>query len=506
MEDITQNNKRIAKNTLLLYFRMLFIMIVSLFTSRVILRTLGVEDFGIYNVVGGVVAMMGMLNSSMSSSTIRYLTYELGTGNKERLSQIFCMCLQIFMLIAIVFVLFAETIGLWFLNTQLVIPEERMIAANFVYQFSIVGVVNQLLVNPFNATIISHERMNIYAYMSIFEVILKLLIVYLLLIISYDRLIMYGLFFMILSLIITMVYRIYCIKNFEECRFHINKDKTLFKQLVSYSGWNLFGSVAYFVKGQGLNVLINMFFCPSVNAARGIAYQINNAVNQFVSNFYTAVKPQITKYYAQGDKKNMEILVFRSSRLSFFLILFLSLPIIVETPQIVYLWLGELPQYVVPFVRLIIIISAVEGIATPLMTVAHATGRIAVYQSLVGTTTMLIIPISYLFLKLGYSPISVFVISLTIAIICLFERLWILKRLTNFPFIEYCQKVFGNALFITFLSAILPLLLHYYLEESILNLFISIIFCIVNTIMIIIFFGMNGAERKFIISFFKHKI
>ena len=506
MSEISNNNKRIAKNTLLLYFRMLFIMVVSLFTSRVILKTLGVEDFGIYNVVGGVVAMMGMLNSSMSSSTIRYLTYEMGTGNKELLAQIFSMCLQIFMLIAIIFVILAETVGLWFLNTQLVIPEERMLAANWVYQFSIISVVNQLLVNPYNASIISHERMNIYAYMSIFEVLLKLLIVYLLLIISYDRLIVYGFLFMMLSLLMTMAYRVYCIRNFEECHYHVNKDEKLFKQLVSYSGWNLFGSVSYFVKGQGLNVLINMFFNPSVNAARGIAYQINHAINQFVSNFYTAVKPQITKYYAQGDIENMENLVFRSSRLSFFLILLLSLPIIIETPQIVQLWLGQLPEYVVPFVRLIIIISAVEGIATPLMTVAHATGKIALYQGLVGTATILIIPISYFVLKMGSSPISVFVVSLVVAIICLFLRLFIVKRLVNFPFWEYTYKVFLKALFITGISLPVPLFIHVKLEDSFASLCMSVFFCLLNTLLIIYYVGLEKNEKNYILKNIKNKI
>ena len=477
---------------------MLFIMVVSLFTSRVILKTLGVEDFGIYNVVGGIVAMIGMLNSAMTSSTIRYLTYELGKGDKDNLAQVFSMCLQIFMLISLCFVILSETIGLWFLNTQLVIPEDRMKAANWVYQFSIFSVVNQLMTNPYNATIISHERMNVYAYVSIIEVLLKLAIVYLLVVINYDRLISYGFLFLILSIVKTLLYRFYCIRSFEECKYKLNKNKTLFLQLISYSGWNLFGSIAGFVKGQGLNILINMFFNPSVNAARGIAYQINNAVNQFIHNFYTAVKPQITKYYAQGDIIHMEKLVFSSSRFSFFLILLLSLPIIIEAPQLVLLWLGQLPEYVVPFVRLIIIISAVEGMASPLMTVAHATGKIRLYQSTVGTVTMLIVPISYCVLKLGFSPISVFVVSLTVAIICLFLRLWIVKRLVNFPFWSYTNKVFVNALIVTIGASVLPVLLHCYLEESISNMLLSILLCLICSIISIYWIGLKYEERLYI--------
>ena len=505
-KNVHNNNKRILHNTLLLYVRMLFIMVVSLYTSRVILNCLGVEDYGIYNVVGGVVAMMGMLNSAMSSSTTRYLTYELGRGDTVKLSQTFSMCLQIYILVSILFVIVAETIGLWFLNTQLVIPYNRIAAANWVYQFSIISVVNQLLLNPYNASIIAHERMGIYAYVSIIDAILRLIIVYLLLIIPFDSLISYGLMVMIISISVTLIYRIYCIRNFNECHYRYNGDKVLFKQLISYSGWNLFGSVAAFVKGQGLNILINVFFNPSVNAARGIAYQINTAVYTFINNFYTAVKPQITKYYAQGDLFNMQNLVFKSSIFSFYLILILALPIIIETPQIIKLWLGQLPEYVIPFVRLIIVISAVDGIASPLMTVAHATGKIALYQGLVGTATILIIPISYFTLKMGGSPVSVFVVSLIVAILCLFLRLFIVKRLVNFPFWKYTYKVFLKALFITGMSLPLPLYIHVKLDDSFESLCISVFACLLNTLLIIYYVGLEKNEKRYILRNLKNKI
>lgn len=308
------NNKRIAKNTLMLYFRMLIIMLVTLYTSRVVLSALGVVDYGIYNVVGGLVTMMGLLNGAMSVSTQRYLTYELGKGDMLRLKQVFSTCMTIFMILSLIVIILAETIGLWFLYNKMVIPEERMDAACYVYQFSILACILSLITNPFNATIIAHEKMDVYAYVSILEVALKLVIVYLLLVIPTDRLITYGILILASQFIVALCYIIYCWKKFSETHYHFYWDKPLFRELISYSGWNLYGSAAGLVKGQGLNILLNMFFNPAVNAARGIAYQINSAITQFFTNFYTAVRPQITKYYATGEINEMTKLVFRSSR------------------------------------------------------------------------------------------------------------------------------------------------------------------------------------------------
>lgn len=332
MSNNSVNNKRIAKNTLLLYVRMFFVMAVTLFTSRVVLATLGVTDFGIYNVVGGVVAMMGILNNAMAVSTQRYLTFELGRGDAVRLKQVFCMCLAIFVMLAVVVVVLGETVGLWFLNSKMTIPADRMVAANWVYQFSILACVASLIVTPYNAVIIARERMNVYAYVGILEVVLKLAVVYLLLVIPVDRLTTYGLLILLSQIVIAVIYMLYCTRHFAEARYRVYWDGSLFRELVSYSGWNLFGSAAGVVKGQGLNILLNMFFTPAVNAARGIAYQVNAAITQFFTNFYTAVRPQITKYYAQGDMEEMTKLIFRSSKMSFYLIMLISMPVIIEAP------------------------------------------------------------------------------------------------------------------------------------------------------------------------------
>ena len=494
-QDNSANNKRIAKNTLYLYVRMFLIMIVSLYTSRVVLATLGVIDFGIFNVVGGIVAMMGVFNGAMTSSVQRYLSYEIGAGDKRRLQNVFSVSVLIFFSFAILLIFLAETIGLWFLNTQLVIPSERMSAANWVYQVTLFSVVIKLMTNPYMASIIANERMNIFAYISVAEVFLNLLIVYLLVLISYDKLIMYGILLCFISLIVFSFYCYYCVTTFDECKYQFVKDKALYKEIISYSGWNLFGSAANVIKGQGLNVLLNMFFSPAVSAARGIANQINSAVTQFFSNFYTAVRPQITKYYAQGDLNSMFHLVFQSSRLSYYLILIIALPILIETPTIINLWLGQTPEYTVIFTRLIVLITAVDAIANPLMTTAHATGKIALYQSVVGSTIVLNIPISYLFLKNGGSPVIVFIVSLIISVSCIFLRLWIVKRLVKFPVVQFCKRVLMVIVRVSFFAALIPVTINCLVQNLYLSLFLVVLFSFFCTALAVYLTGIEKEER-----------
>lgn len=506
LKDSKSNNERIAKNTLFLYFRMFVLMAVSLYTSRVVLQTLGIQDYGIYNVVGGIVAMVGIFNTSMASSIQRYLSFEIGKGDRYYLRKVFNVCFFIYVFLSVIFLLVAETIGLWFLNTQLVIPDDRIAAANWIYQFSIFSVINSLLSNPFNATIIAHEKMNAFAFISILEALLKLAIVFVLLVIPYDRLIIYGFLVMLISFLVTMIYRSYCLKHFPESHLKWYGDKTLFKELLSYSGWNLFGSAANVAKGQGLNILLNMFFNPSVNAARGIAYQVNTAVSSFFSNFYTAVRPQITKYYAQDNREEMLKLVFRSSKFAFFLIFILSLPIIIEAPYIINLWLGQLPELVVPFVRIILVITAIDAMANPIMTVAHATGKIALYQMSVGTMTILNIPISYVFLKLGFSPIVVFIVSLIISVICMFMRLAIVYRLIRFPVAKYIKEVYGSALVVTIIAPIIPVLLHIFCSQSLLSVILVCITSVLISCLSIYILALSKQERSSVLNLINHSI
>lgn len=330
----SENNKRIAKNTFLLYFRMLFTMGVSLYTSRVVLNTLGVEDFGIYNVVGGVVVMFSFLNSSLATATQRFLNYEMGQGNALKLEKVFSIALTGHYLIALSVILLAETIGLWFVSTQLEIPAERMHAALWVYQFSILTLAVSIISVPYNAVIIAHERMKVFAYVSIAEVSLKLTVVFLLVYLSFDKLVLYAFLLLVVAVIVRMIYATYCKRNFTECKYRFIFEKDLFAQMFCFSGWMFTGTLSNLFSSQGVNILINMFFGPIQNAARGIAYQIQGTVNAFVTNFMVAVQPQIVKSYSQGNYSYMYKLVFMASRYSFYLLFLLSLPVLLQTVSI----------------------------------------------------------------------------------------------------------------------------------------------------------------------------
>lgn len=319
MSQISQNNKRIAKNTLLLYFRMLFMMVVSLYTSRVVLNALGVEDFGIYNVVGGVVAMFSMLSGSLSAAITRFITYELGTGNQENLKKIFSSAVTIQLWLAILIIFLAEAVGVWFLNVKMNIPEIRMTAANWVFQFSVLTFAVNLISVPYNASIIAHERMSAFAYISILEAIGKLAIAFLVVVSSIDRLVFYAILMCVVALIVRLAYGFYCKRHFDECTYHFIFDKDLLKRMFGFAGWNFIGAASSILRDQGGNIIINLFAGPTVNAARGIAFQVNNAIHGFVSNFMTALNPQITKSYASGNSDYMMILICQGARLSFYM-------------------------------------------------------------------------------------------------------------------------------------------------------------------------------------------
>ena len=443
--------------------------------------------------------MMSTLNNAMTVSTQRFLTYELGCADPVRMKRTFSVCMTIFILLALLVLIFGETVGLWFVNTQLVIPPDRLKAANWIYQFSIISCIISLLSNPYNATIVAHEKMNVYAYVGILEVLLKLVIVFLLALFPFDNLIVYGFLVCLTTFIVTILYRFYCVRHFSEAKFQICFDKQLFKEIGVYSGWNLFGALSGIAKGEGLNILINVFFGPAVNAARGIAYQVNNAVASFFSNFYMAVRPQITKYYARKELQNMFDLVFRSSKMAFILIMLISLPLIIEAPYVINLWLGQTPDYVIPFVRLILIITVVDSMSTPLMTAIHATGNIKVYQISVGLIMMMTLPLSYIALKLGASPISVFVISLFLSFISLFVRLGITSKQLQFPFWSYVKEVVLKAIITIVISSIIPIALHNSLvNNTFITLVIVTIFSIVAFLIVSYLLYLNKKEKAYI--------
>ncbi len=495
----SENNKRIAKNTLLLYIRMLFSMAVTLYTSRVVLNTLGVDDYGIYNVVGGVVAMFGFLNTAMSTSTQRYLTFELGKGDFLQLQKVFSVSLSIHFLIAIAILILGETVGLWFLYHKMVIPETRMEAARWVYQFSVLSTMVAIVSVPYNAAIIAHEKMSAFAYISVLEVVLKLLIVYLLMVVSFDKLKLYAALIFVIQLTIRFVYGSYCSRHFQETKFRFIPDKALFKEILGFAGWNLWGNIAGIAFTQGLNILLNMFFGPVVNAARGIAVQVQGAINQFSMNFQTALNPQITKSYATKDYTYMHSLIYRSSKFTFFLLLFFSLPVFIKTNTILTLWLKIVPEHTVVFLRLILCTTIIDAVANPIMVSATATGRVKVYQSAVGGLLLAILPLSYTILKWGEgSPESVFIVHLCICVLAFIIRLWIVRPLIQLSIRSYFRYVILRCALVIALAIPLPILIANALSDTFVHFTTVCAICVVTVFLSSYFIGLNSSERKFV--------
>ena len=497
MTSHAENTKRIAKNTLMLYVRMLFGMLVSLYTSRVVLNTLGVEDYGIYNVVGGFVAMFSIISSSLSASVSRFLTFELGKGDKKRLKEIFSTSLLIHAVLAGVIFILAESIGVWFLNTQMTIPKERLEAANWVLQCSIFTFIINLISIPYNALIIAYERMKVFAYISILEAVGKLAIALLITMLTTDKLILYAILMCTIAFIIRMTYGAYCKKHFEECTFHFVFDKELLRRMFSFAGWNFIGATATILRDQGGNIVINLFCGPAVNAARGIAFQVNTAIHGFITNFMTALNPQITKSYASGDKNYMMSLILHGARLSFYMLLFLSLPVLVNTHYILMLWLKIVPEHSVTFVRLVLILGMCEAISNPLITAMLATGNIRKYQIIVGSLNMMNLPISYILLFMGMYPEAVFIVAIILSISCLAARILLLRGMIGLSGKDFLIKVCVNVIIVTAFSTIFPIWLATQLSESFSSFVYLTMSSFVCTGIVIYYVGLNKAERQF---------
>lgn len=493
-----ENNKRIAKNTLLLYFRMLFTMAVSLYTSRVVLNALGINDYGIYNVVGGLTAMFSILSGSLSAAISRFITFELGKNNAQKLKTVFSTSVTVQLLLAVVVVILAETLGIWFLNAKMNIPADRMYAANWVLQYSIFTFAINLVSIPYNAAIIAHEKMSAFAYISIVEVILKLAAVYILHVFMYDKLVTWAFLLFLISLIIRCIYGIYCKKKFTECTYHFIIDKPLLKEMIGFAGWNFIGNSSSVLRDQGTNIALNLFCGPAVNAARGIAVQVNSAIQSFVSNFMTALNPQITKSYACGDKSYMMTLLKQGGRLSFYMLLLLSLPIIIETPYILKLWLKIVPDYTVAFVRLILIFTLIESLSYPLITGMLATGRIKNYQLIVGGLQLLNFPVSFFLLKWGATPEITIIVAICISICCLFSRIWMLRNAIGLNINLYLKKVIANVIIVTIISCILPTFIYLEFDSTLLRLCIVCAASWISTLLVIYYVGLDNIERTFL--------
>lgn len=503
------NNKRIAKNTLMLYVRMLLTMGISLYTSRIVLDTLGEVDFGIYNVVGGFVTMFTFISGAMSTATQRFLSFEIGKGEKGDVKALFSTSVMIHILLALIILVLAETVGLWFLNTQMNFPEGRYTAAKWVFQFSLFTIMINVISVPYNAAIIAYERMKAFAYVSIIEVTLKLLIVYLLVISGFDKLILYAALLAAIAITIRIIYGVYCNKNFPLCRCEIKWNKRYSAKMFSFVGWNLIGSVASVAKEQGINVLLNIYFGAAVNAARGIAYQVLNAMSGFVYNFQLAMNPQIVKMYAANEKEEMFKLVFRGSKYSFLMMMALSLPVLIEAPFILGIWLKQVPEYTVIFLRLVLITSLIDSLSGTLIISMHASGKVRDYQIIVGGLSLLALPVAWIFLKLGFPPQSTMIVGICISILCHFARLLLLKKSIDLPMMRFIHKVTIKCGLIALISFILPSLLYNCMATNWMSFFLVCILSVVSSITVIYILGLSKNERLFVhskVQWIIHKI
>lgn len=481
---------------------------VGLYTSRLVLDALGVVDYGIYGLVGGIVSMFAFLNSAMASATQRYLSFDIGKKDWDRLQKTFNATLNIHILIAIVIFILAETIGLWFVNTQLEIPQERMYAANWVYQFSIFAFILNVIQVPYNALLFAREHMSVYAYVSILETVLKLAIVLYLVQADSDKLILYSILTFGVAFVIRMIYQIYCRKRFPESKYKFYWNKAYYKELLSYSGWNLFGNIAAVARSQGSNILLNLFFGPVLNAAYSVTVMVQGIIGNFVSNFQVAVNPQIVKNYAAGDKQASLNLMYKSSKFSFFGMLILVVPLLLNLEYVMNLWLKEVPPYAIEFIQLALIYSLIETLSNPLMSGIQATGKIKKYQVVVGALVFMNFPLIWLLFKFTNLPISLYWSYLLISIVSLFFRLYYVKHLMKVNIKHFFSKVLLRVIIVSLSVLALYFLIGiYFVENENFILFLLKTIIIVATVFLIIsIIGLTQGERRFVLHTVQSKI
>lgn len=497
----SDNNKRIAKNTIYLYMRMILVIGVSFYTSRIVLKTLGVSDYGVYSVMGGIIGMLGYVNTLMSGATSRFLTIDLGKGDMTELKRTFSMSNTLCLASAVIFMLMGETIGLWFMNTQLNIDTERMYAANWVYQCALLSAVVTVLQSPFTAAVIAHEKMSVYAYMSIFDVTMKLLIVFALLWFNFDKLILYGILLLSVNVLNALIYRVYCKKNFQESNilFYFNKEK--FKEMFSYSGWNMIIAFANMLNNYGLNILLNIFFGTVVNAARGLALQVNMITNQLYTNFQTASRPQILKYYAQRNIQEMSTLIRNTSKFSAYLLLCLIIPVCFNIDGLLSIWLEEVPEYTSWFVRLIMISSLCSAIDFPVGMGIQAVGKMKLPNLTVSLLYLSVFPIGYLAMKLGAGPVVSYAVYLAVAPVILLVDLLILRKYTCFSIRTFVTSSLSPIVFVSVVSILLPILLSIvYSSNEVIPTLIKSIIDGIYVCAIIFVIGLPKSMRQLIIN------
>lgn len=500
------NSKRIAKNTSILYLRMIVLMLISLFTARITLNALGIEDYGINNVVGGLVALFSLLSNSMAASSSRFISYALGEGNHKQLNCVFSTTINIHCILTLILIVIIEFIGVWFLNNRMSIAHGRLDAANWVLQCSILNFALGIMFIPYNACIIAHEKMNAFAYMTIIDAIFKLILAFSVLYFRGDKLILYAILGLCFTIIDQTIYRYYCHKHFEECHYRWVWNNSLNKSIFSFSGWNFIGAGSGVLRDQGVNILLNLFCGTAVNAARGIAVQVNSVVNQFVQSFMMALNPQITKSYASHERNYTLKLVFQGSRFSYFLLLLLSLPIMLETKILLNTWLGILPDYTVIFVRLILVYNMVEALSYTMVTLMLSTGNIRNYQIVVGGCQLLNFPLVYLLLRYGYTPIVAYNVAIVIAILCLVLRLIMLHKMVAFPVVSFIKTVIRNILEVTIVATLFPFLLISCMESNWIRLVVTTFTSVISVALSVYYVGCTKEEKNYFIHLVKIKL
>lgn len=501
------DNKRLAKNTLLLYLRMFVMMGISLFTSRVILGTLGVSDYGVYNVVAGAIMMVGFIKSSFASASSRFITISIGKGDSDEMKLTFGGIMAIQCLLAFFIVILAETLGLWFVKTQLVIPEGRLFAALVVYQFSVISCIVNIVKIPYNAEIIAHEKMSAFAYISILDAILKLFVAYSLFITPYDKLIIYGLLLLLVDIIDFTIYYFYCINKFNETRGRIKVNRALSKEVMKYTSWTLTGAVTNMTCNQGINFLLNIFFGPVVNAARGIAFQVQMVIQNFATNFQTALNPQIVKCYANSDYGRISQLVSLGTKFSFYLLLLVSMPVLLKIDFLLSIWLVEVPKYTNTFIILLLIINLIHSaLANPLIFAINATGDIKAFQIAEGICLISIIPISYFLFKFyDLSPIAIFYVYIIVESITQIVRMIIVIPKAKLDVTSYFKDTLLPICLVLLIVVPSSILVNLINTDTWLNLFLVSLIEIIIVGGAVFLVGLSKEERIIILSKLKVK-
>ena len=492
------DNKTIARNTIYLYIRMLFLMLVNIYTSRVVLEALGVEDYGIYNSVAGFIAMFSIVSSSISTAIARFITFVLGERDESKLKRVFSSSVMIQMLLAVIVVVLVEAIGVWFLNTKMTIPGARIVAANWVLQLALITFVFNLWSTPYNATLIAHERMSAFAFIGIFEGCANLGIAFLVMASPFDSLVFYAVLMCAVALATRCIYAVYCKKHFAECSFSFVFDKALFREMFSFAGWNFIGATSGLLKDHGINVLFNIYFGPVVNAAYGLASQVQTAVCKFSQNFFTAVNPQITKSYADRKTAESHDLVLRSSRLAFVLLMFFVVPIVAETDFILGIWLKEVPPHTAAFVQIILLSSMLISISNPMITLMLATGDIKKYQLVVGTVSLMNFPAAWLLLYLGGSAELALVSVIVFSAIALGVRLKMLKGMTGFPVRRFLCGTFARCLVMLAICFVPAFAIANAMQLGALRFVVNVAVCEAVIVAVSYVIGLTPGERSFV--------